>query len=90
MVIFSPSMNYYLFYEPICGSVMLGFCVFLIFLSVCKCGVMDLYDDCKMLEIERKGMVTIKLCIGGLLSQCSFMMGIYGIISDSGAIRLWV
>jgi hypothetical protein len=88
MILFSPSMMYSLFYEPNGGSVMLGFCVFLRFSTVCKCGVMALCDDCKMLEIASKGMGIIKLCIGCLLGQCSFMMGLCGIISNSGAIRL--
>ena len=69
---------------------MLGFCVFLRFSTVCKYGVMALCDDCKMLEIANKGMGMIKLCIGFFLGQCGFMMGLCGIISDSGEIRLWV
>ena len=90
MVIFSPSMIDSLLYEPNGGLVMLGFSVFLRFLTVCKCGVMALCDDCKMLEIGSKGMGVINLRVGCLLGQCSFMMGLYGIISDSGVIRLWV
>jgi hypothetical protein len=88
MILFSPSMKYSLFYEPNGGSVMLGFCVFLRFSTLHKCGVMALCDECKMLEIASKGMVIIKLCVGCLLGQCSFMMGLCGIISESGAIRL--
>jgi hypothetical protein len=90
MVIFSPSMKYSLFYEPNGGSMMLGFYVFLRFSTVCKCGVMALCDDCKMLEIASKGMSVINLCVDCFLGQCSFMMGLCGIISDSGVIRLWV
>jgi len=67
---------------------MLGLCVFLRFSAMCKCGVMDLCDDCKMLEIARNRMGIIKLRVGCLLGQCIFMMGLYRIISDSGAIRL--
>jgi hypothetical protein len=89
-VLFSPSMKYSMFYEPNGGSMMLGFYVFLRFSTVCKCGVMALCDGCKMLEIASKGMGIIKLLIGFLLGQCSFMMGHCGIISDNGAIRLWV
>jgi hypothetical protein len=90
MVLFSPSMKYSLFYEPNGGSVMFGFCVFLRFSTVCKCGVMVLCDDCKMLEIASKEMGIIKLHIGCLFSQWSFMMGLFGIISHSGAIRIEV
>jgi hypothetical protein len=64
-----------LFYEPNGGSVMLGFCVFLRFSTVCKYGVMALCDDCKMLEIVSKEMGIIKLCIGYLLGQCGFYDG---------------
>jgi hypothetical protein len=90
MILFSTSMMYSLLYEPNGGSVMLGFCVFLIFSSVCKCGVMALCDDCKMLEIERKVMGIIKLRVGCFLGPCSFMMGLCGIISNSSEICLWV
>jgi hypothetical protein len=48
---------------------------------VYKCGVMTLCYDYKMFQITRKGMGIFKLCIGCLLGQCSFMMGLYGIIS---------
>jgi hypothetical protein len=66
------------------------FCMFLIFLTMCKCGVMALYDDCKMFGIESKGMGIINLCVGCLLSHFIFMMGLCGIISSNGAIWLWV
>jgi hypothetical protein len=88
MVIFSPSLKYSLFYEPNGGSMMLGFYVFLRFSTVCKCGVMALCDDGKMLEIASKGMGVINLCVSLFLGKCSFIMGLYGIISDSGAIRI--
>jgi hypothetical protein len=81
-------MMYSLLYEPNGGSTMLGFCVFLRFSTVCKCGVMDLCDDCKMLEFASKGMGIIKFHISFLLGQYSFMMGLCRIISDSGEIRL--
>jgi hypothetical protein len=90
MILFSPSMMYSLLYEPNGGSVMLGFCVFLRISTVCKCGVMALCDECKMFGIASKGMGIIKLHIGCLLGQCSFMMGLCGIISNNGAIWLWV
>jgi hypothetical protein len=45
-----------LFYEPNGGSMILGFCVFLIFSTVCKYGVMDLCDECKMLTIVSREM----------------------------------
>jgi hypothetical protein len=60
MVLFSLSMMDSLLYEPNGGSVMLGFCVFLRFSTMCKCGVMALCDDCKMLETVRKEMGIIK------------------------------
>jgi hypothetical protein len=60
MVLFSPSMMDSLFYEPNGGSVMLGFCVFLRFSTVCKYGVMALCDDCKMLAIVSREMGIIK------------------------------
>jgi uncharacterized YccA/Bax inhibitor family protein len=81
MILFSPSMMYSLLYEPNDGSVMLGFCVFLRILTVYKCGVMALCDDYKMFGIASKGMGIFKLCVGCFLGQCSFMMGLCGIIS---------
>jgi len=90
MILFSRSMMYSLLYEPNGGSMMLGFCVFLRFSTVCTCGVMALCDDYKMLGIASKGMGIIKLCVVCLLGQCSFMMGLFGIISNNGAIWLWV
>jgi hypothetical protein len=54
VIFFSPSMMYSLLYEPNDGSVMLGFYVFFRISTVCKCGVMALCDDCKMLEIASK------------------------------------
>jgi hypothetical protein len=64
MVIFSPSMMDSLFYEPNGGSVMLGFFVFLRFLTVFKYGVMALCDDCKMLVVVRRemGIIKYKVC----------------------------
>jgi hypothetical protein len=60
MVLFSPSMMEYLFYEPSGGSVMHGFCAFLSFPIVCKYGVVDFYDVCEMLMIVSRIMGIIK------------------------------
>jgi hypothetical protein len=57
---------------------------------MCKCVVMAIYDDYKMFGIASKGMGIIKLCVGCLFGRCSFMMGLYGIISNNGAIWLWI
>jgi hypothetical protein len=61
-------MMYSLLYEPNDDSMILGFCVFLRILTMCKCGVRALFDDCKMLEIARKRMGIIKLRVVWLVS----------------------
>lgn len=60
-------MMYSLLYEPNDGSMMLGFCVLLRIFTMCKCGVMALCDDYKMLVIESKGIGIIKLRVGCFL-----------------------
>jgi hypothetical protein len=60
MVLFSPSMMDSLFYEPNVGSVMLKFCVFLRFFTVCTYGAMALCDDYKMLVVVSKEMGIIE------------------------------
>jgi hypothetical protein len=90
MILFSPSMMYSLLYEPNDGSMILGFCVFLRFSTVCECSVMVLCDDCKMLAVIIREMGIGKLRMGCLLGQCSFMMSLCGIIRNNGAIWLWV
>jgi hypothetical protein len=47
---------------------------------------MALYDDCKLLAIARKGMGIFKLRVGVCSGQCSFMMGLCGIISKQWCI----
>jgi hypothetical protein len=71
-------MMYSLLYEPNDGSMVLGFCVFLRFFTVCNC-VLWLSVN-KMFGIASKGMGIFKLCVGCLLGQRSFMMGLSRII----------
>jgi hypothetical protein len=76
MVLFSPSMMDSLFYEPNVSSVMLRFCVFLRFFTVCTYGAMALCDDCKMLVVVSKemGIIEYKGCTLFIYGSAWFLL----------------
>jgi hypothetical protein len=72
-----------LFYESNGGLGMHGLCVILSFSTVCKYGVMFLYDDCEMLIIVSRvmGIIEYKGCALVIFSvSVIFMMVLCGIM----------
>jgi hypothetical protein len=86
-----PSMMEFPFHESNGGSGMHGFCVILIFLTVCKYGVMFLWDDYKMLIIVRiiMGIIEYKGCTLVIFSiNVIFYDGSLWNNGDNGEIKL--